>query len=162
MYPDFLQPLMYLLHEVLLFAKLTIMKLEKSYLVSVSYYTNPAYVMQNVIGGDQLTASRIRGSKRVRKNSYSTLQHLQAFIPCVEDWHARVCLLGVRNAVLACTPFHYQASGATATSSSLICVSYMLITQSLLHHHKHISFISQNLYIVFLFLNSETELSKML
>ena len=84
------------------------------------YYINPAYIMQNVIGGDQLTASRIRGSKRVRKKSYSTLQHLQAFIPCVKDWHARVCLLGVRNAVLACTPFHYQASGATATSSSLL------------------------------------------
>lgn len=42
-----------------------------------------------------MTASRIRGSKRIRRNSYTALKRLEGFTPCVEDWHARVCLLGV-------------------------------------------------------------------
>ena len=39
--------------------------------------------------------ARVRGSKRVRRNSYTALKRLEGFTPCVEDWHARVCLLGV-------------------------------------------------------------------
>ena len=42
-----------------------------------------------------MTASRIRGSKRIRRNSYTALKRLEGFTLCVEDWHARVCLLGV-------------------------------------------------------------------
>ena len=42
-----------------------------------------------------MTASHIRGSKRIRRNSYTALKRLEGFTPCVEDWQVRVCLLGV-------------------------------------------------------------------
>ncbi len=46
-------------------------------------------------GGDQLTAVRARGSKRVRYNSLRGKDRLEGLEPVIEDWHAKVCLLGV-------------------------------------------------------------------
>ena len=49
------------------------------------------------LGGDQMTAARARGSQRVRSNSERGKDRLEGLQPVVEDWHAKVCLLGVRN-----------------------------------------------------------------
>ncbi len=46
-------------------------------------------------GGDQLTAARARGSHRVRCNAERGKDRLEGLQPVCEDWHAKVCLLGV-------------------------------------------------------------------
>ena len=46
-------------------------------------------------GGDQMTAAQGRGSQRVRSNSERGKGRLEGLQPVVEDWHAKVCLLGV-------------------------------------------------------------------
>ena len=50
-----------------------------------------------ILGGDQLTAARIRGSQRIRLNSERTLHKLTAFEAVCEDWHAKGILLCVSN-----------------------------------------------------------------
>ena len=47
------------------------------------------------LGGDMLTAKRARGSKHIRSNSTRGLDQLQGLVPVVEDWHSKVCFLGV-------------------------------------------------------------------
>jgi len=53
------------------------------------------YVYIMIIGGDQLTAARIRSSKRIRSNSTRGKDRLDGVETVVEDWHARMCLLMV-------------------------------------------------------------------
>lgn len=52
-------------------------------------------IMYDYVGGDQLTAARGRGSKRIRSNSTRGKDRLEGLEPIIEDWHAKVCLLGV-------------------------------------------------------------------
>ena len=47
-------------------------------------------------GGDQLTVARIKSAKRLCEDSQHDARHLDGFIPVVEDWHTKVCLLEVR------------------------------------------------------------------
>ena len=53
-------------------------------------------------GGDQLTVARGRSSKRIRSNSTHGKDHLEGLVPVVEDWHAKVSLLGVRTYLHYC------------------------------------------------------------
>ena len=48
-----------------------------------------------LFGGDMLTAKRARGSKHIRSNSLRGLDRLEGLLPVAEDWHAKVCLMGV-------------------------------------------------------------------
>ena len=48
-----------------------------------------------LIGGDQLTAERIKGAQSLRKNSTHAVGRLEGFVPVSEDWHAKVCFLQV-------------------------------------------------------------------
>lgn len=48
-----------------------------------------------LFGGDQLTVARARGAKKVRVNSVSQITRLDGLIPCAEDWHTKLNLLGV-------------------------------------------------------------------
>ena len=48
-----------------------------------------------LFGGDMLTAKRAHGSKHIRSNSTRGLDQLQGLVPVVEDWHSKVCFLGV-------------------------------------------------------------------
>lgn len=57
---------------------------------------------QILFGGDQLTAARGRGAKRLRMNSISPLARLDGLIPCAEDWHTKLNLLSVSHAIIAC------------------------------------------------------------
>ena len=50
---------------------------------------------QVLIGGDQLTVARIRSAQAARLNSESGSGQLRGFLPVVEDWHARLCLMEV-------------------------------------------------------------------
>ena len=49
------------------------------------------------IGGDQLTVTRVWGSKQVRNNSERKQDCLEGLVPVVEDWHAKWCFLTVRR-----------------------------------------------------------------
>lgn len=49
-----------------------------------------------LIGGDQLTAARGRGSKKAKLHSDSPKSRLEGLIPVAEDWHTKVTLLEVR------------------------------------------------------------------
>lgn len=60
---------------------------------SLAIYDNHDDTLQ---GGDQLTASRIRSGKRIKRNSVRGKERLEGFVPASEDWHAKMCLLGVR------------------------------------------------------------------
>ena len=53
------------------------------------------YFCGPLFGGDQLTVARAIGAQRIRSNSDGA-GCLEGLIPVVEDWHANVCLLGVR------------------------------------------------------------------
>ena len=48
-----------------------------------------------------MTAARARGSLRIRSNSERSTESLEGFQPVVEDWHTKVCFLGVSMNVLA-------------------------------------------------------------
>ncbi len=46
-------------------------------------------------GGDLLTTARARGSQRIRKCGERPKDRLEGILPVCEDWHAKMCLLGV-------------------------------------------------------------------
>ncbi len=48
-----------------------------------------------LMGGDQLTAARARGTKAIRSNSERQKEKLEGLVPVCEDWHSKMCLLGV-------------------------------------------------------------------
>jgi len=50
---------------------------------------------KSLIGGDQLTVARVRGSAAARVDHQTKKDRLEGFIPVVEDWHAKQCLLKV-------------------------------------------------------------------
>ena len=50
-----------------------------------------------LLGGDQLTVSRIRSAQAARLNSECGSGQLRGFTPVVEDWHAKLSLMEVFN-----------------------------------------------------------------
>ena len=57
---------------------------------------------QILLGGDQLTVARARGSIGARQDHVTRRERLEGLLPVVEDWHAKQCLLKVRK----CTCMH--------------------------------------------------------
>ena len=55
-----------------------------------------------LIGGDQLTAERVRGAQSMRQNSTHAAGRLEGYIPVSEDWHAKVCFLQVSVGFMLC------------------------------------------------------------
>lgn len=47
------------------------------------------------LGGDQLTAERVRTCQDLRKHSFIPSEQLDGFVPFTADWHAEVILLQV-------------------------------------------------------------------
>jgi L1 cell adhesion molecule like protein len=48
-----------------------------------------------LVGGDQLTVTRIRGAQMIRGDSEMSKQRFEGLLPVVEDWHAKMCFLEV-------------------------------------------------------------------
>ena len=48
-----------------------------------------------LLGGDQLTVARIRGTQGVLSNSENRSDHLEGFISVIEDWHTKLCYMQV-------------------------------------------------------------------
>lgn len=53
-----------------------------------------------ILGGDQMTCARVRGGQRNRSNSDRDIDRLQGLTGVSEDWHTKMCLLGVRYELL--------------------------------------------------------------
>lgn len=51
-----------------------------------------------LMGGDQLSVARARGSQRLRGNSCRPRDRLEGLVPVCEDWHAKGCFITVRVA----------------------------------------------------------------
>lgn len=58
-----------------------------------------------LLGGDQLTATRIRGTQALRVTQDNACDRLQGLIPVVEDWHARMALVDVSVHIVILIPF---------------------------------------------------------
>ena len=50
---------------------------------------------KTLIGGDQLTVVRVRGSAAARVDHQTKKDRLEGFVPIIEDWHAKQCLMKV-------------------------------------------------------------------
>ena len=48
-----------------------------------------------LLGGDQLTVARVRGTQALRQTEDTAENRLQGLIPVIEDWHARMALVKV-------------------------------------------------------------------
>ena len=51
---------------------------------------------QILLGGDQLTVARARGSQLAMADGCSVSKRMEGLVPVVEDWHTRVVLAEVR------------------------------------------------------------------
>ena len=56
-----------------------------------------------LLGGDQLTAARIRGTQALRSTHDKAVDRLEGLIPVSEDWHARMNLMKVIKKYIYCT-----------------------------------------------------------
>ena len=65
------------------------------------------YELCIIVGGDQMTAARTRGCKRIRSNAERGKERLEGFHALIEDWHAKGILLGVRNVLVREHNFTY-------------------------------------------------------
>lgn len=52
-----------------------------------------------LLGGDQLTCARVRGSQRIHENSTTGSARLEGLVPAIEDWHTGVCFMQVPNPI---------------------------------------------------------------
>ena len=60
-----------------------------------------------LLGGDHLTAARVRGSQRAQKNADSGEERLEGLVPVIEDWHAKMCYMSVSTeGVEKCVTIH--------------------------------------------------------
>ena len=48
-----------------------------------------------LLGGDQLTAARIRGAQVVAQTHKKCIDRFEGVVPVIEDWHCRLTLMKV-------------------------------------------------------------------
>lgn len=48
-----------------------------------------------LLGGDQLTSARVRGTQALRLSEDKAVDRLEGLIPVTEDWHMRMSLMKV-------------------------------------------------------------------
>ena len=53
-----------------------------------------------LLGGDQLTVARVRGSQGALLNSDSGIERVEGFVPVIEDWHTKMCYMKVCSTCL--------------------------------------------------------------
>ncbi len=70
-----------------------------------------------------MTAARIRGSKRVMSNSETDLDRLEGLSALVEDWHAKVIFLEVRQYLVYLTVLPLFNSLNLIVNPVIFCLS---------------------------------------
>ena len=53
-----------------------------------------------LVGGDQLTTARCRGSAAARSDHQTSLERLKGVVPVTEDWHAKRTFLMVNASII--------------------------------------------------------------
>ena len=53
------------------------------------------HLLPTLVGGDQLSVARARGSILLQDSSENQFDKLSGLLPVSEDWHAKVCLMQV-------------------------------------------------------------------
>ena len=68
---------------------------QNEYLLSTGQLekTGEYFFHQLLLGGDQLTCARIRGSQTARISEEINKDRLLGLVASAEDWHTKVCLL---------------------------------------------------------------------
>lgn len=66
------------------------------------------YLYPLLFGGDQLSVSRYRGSKSIRRCSTNSVEKLEGLCPVAEDWHTEVTVLKVSTLVMPRIYFHCE------------------------------------------------------
>ena len=79
-------------------------------------------IPHNIFGRDQLTYSRTRGAQKARVNSLSPLARLDGLVPCCEDWHTKVNLLGVSSEY-----WYIYAWVCKVVQLMYLCVKYLCV-----------------------------------
>ena len=81
-----------------------------------------------LLGGDQLTASRARGAKKAKVNSFESESRLDGLIPMAEDWHTRLNFIEVS----VISPIHTHMHTHTYTHTHMHAH-----THARMHAHTH-------------------------
>lgn len=58
-----------------------------------------------LVGGDQLTVARIRGSQGILSNAENGGERGEGIIPVIEDWHTKMCYMKVRATCILVSVF---------------------------------------------------------
>lgn len=82
-----------------------------------------------LLGGDQLTVARARGSQQIRVNSETASDRLCGFIPVAEDWHTSVVLLTV-----SCIPSVHLQIHAHVGNFLIIATSWLMTLYVIFNH----------------------------
>ena len=96
-----------------------------------------------LLGGDQLTCARARSAQRCRMNSECDSDALLGFIPCCEDWHAKVVLLTVSVCMRVYVYVHY---------AWLHCMHFPVTTNMVVKCIYSVGLIADNLEAAVLFI----------
>lgn len=73
-----------------------------------------------------LTAKRARGAQHIRENSDRKRHRLEGIIPIIEDWHAKMCLVGLSHYYLVCSPL-YQINKANVFKCHVCRYIYLYV-----------------------------------
>lgn len=84
-------------------------------------------LIQQLLGGDQLTVARVHSAQGIRENHEDSISALRGIIPVVEDWHTRLTLMQVCITDILVTVFimpsilailNFSLFGVTSTTKS--------------------------------------------
>lgn len=83
--------------------------------------------IMTLVGGDNLTAARMRGAQRIQGNSEESADQFYGSLPVAEDWHTKECLLeearvAIHNSVLF--PAYVRHAGPTNLQGRLFLEQY--------------------------------------
>ena len=69
-----------------------------------------------LFSGDQLIAARTRGAQIICANSEDGVGSLEGLVPEAEDWHTKICLLGVHGIMQALYLFGHMLTSVIRRS----------------------------------------------
>lgn len=52
-----------------------------------------------LLGGDQLTAARVRGAQKAKVSDDVPVNRMEGIVPVAEDWHTKMNFMGVSNTI---------------------------------------------------------------
>ena len=86
-----------------------------------TYVYDNSKMIQLLLFGDQLTVARAWAASVLRDLQVGKKDTLKAYVPTISDWHARICLLEVREIIfdLFTYTLFYRSYGKYSISKNL-------------------------------------------